>query len=46
MARDDPVYWIQYNQRQLTRVYPGGSRIDSSNLDPVTMWNTGSQLGN
>lgn len=44
-AREDPVYWVQYNQKQMTRVYPGGGRIDSSNLDPVTMWNVGCQLG-
>ena len=28
-------------QRQFVRTYPAGSRIDSSNYDPIPMWNTG-----
>lgn len=35
----------QYNARQLSRVYPGGLKMDSSNYDPQEMWNAGCQLG-
>ena len=36
--------FITYNKRQLSRIYPAGARIDSSNYDPTPMWNCGSQL--
>lgn len=29
---------------QLSRVYPKGQRIDSSNYNPVPFWNSGSQM--
>lgn len=32
------------NQTCLTRVYPKGQRIDSSNYDPMPVWNCGSQM--
>ena len=31
-------------ERQLVRTYPKGTRFDSSNYDPVQMWNCGIQL--
>ena len=34
-----------YNKRQLSRIYPAGSRVNSSNYDPVNMWNCGCQIG-
>ena len=34
----------RYNMRQLSRVYPNGKRVDSSNYDPRVMWNCGIQL--
>ncbi|EGD83199.1 phospholipase C gamma [Salpingoeca rosetta] len=34
----------RYNIRQLSRVYPNGKRVDSSNFDPRVMWNAGMQL--
>ncbi|GBG32084.1 1-phosphatidylinositol 4,5-bisphosphate phosphodiesterase 1 [Hondaea fermentalgiana] len=34
----------EYAQRHLVRVYPAGSRVDSSNYDPVSAWNAGCQL--
>ena len=37
--------FINYNKRQLSRIYPAGARIDSSNYDPIALWNCGSQLG-
>src|SRR6218665_59252 len=35
---------MRLNQRHLIRVYPKGQRIDSSNYDPIPMWNSGCQL--
>lgn len=34
----------RYNQKQFTRVYPHGMRVDSSNFDPIKFWNLGVQL--
>ena len=31
-------------ERQFVRTYPGGSRIDSSNYDPIPLWNHGIQM--
>ena len=28
-------------ERQIVRTYPAGSRMDSSNYDPIPMWNAG-----
>jgi len=39
--RDD---YIQYNRRQVCRIYPAGGRIDSSNYDPHWQWNAGCQI--
>ena len=36
--------FVSYSNRQISRVYPKGQRMDSSNYDPVPMWNAGSQL--
>ena len=36
--------FARYNFRQLSRVYPKGTRVDSSNYDPQPIWNCGSQL--
>ncbi|XP_071999064.1 1-phosphatidylinositol 4,5-bisphosphate phosphodiesterase eta-1 isoform X5 [Engystomops pustulosus] len=36
--------FMQYNQKQLTRIYPSAYRIDSSNFNPVPYWNAGIQL--
>uniref|UniRef100_A0A674D452 Phosphoinositide phospholipase C n=1 Tax=Salmo trutta TaxID=8032 RepID=A0A674D452_SALTR len=33
-----------YNRLQLSRIYPRGQRLDSSNYDPLPMWLCGSQL--
>jgi hypothetical protein len=35
---------VKYNTRQLSRVYPAGKRVDSSNLDPRPHWNVGCQI--
>ncbi|XP_040302987.1 1-phosphatidylinositol 4,5-bisphosphate phosphodiesterase gamma-1 isoform X1 [Herpailurus yagouaroundi] len=36
--------FLQYNRLQLSRIYPKGQRLDSSNYDPLPMWICGSQL--
>ncbi|KAI6647390.1 1-phosphatidylinositol 4,5-bisphosphate phosphodiesterase delta-1-like [Oopsacas minuta] len=36
--------FVEYNKRQISRIYPKGSRIDSSNYNPVPMWYHGSQI--
>jgi len=35
---------IQLTNRQMIRIYPKGSRTDSSNYNPIPFWNTGCQL--
>lgn len=37
--------FIEYNSRQLSRIYPKGTRTGSSNYDPMDYWIVGSQLG-
>ena len=36
--------YVQHNAYQLSRIYPAGSRVDSSNYDPVPMWMAGCQV--
>jgi phosphatidylinositol phospholipase C delta len=36
--------WREYNQHHMTRTYPAGTRVDSSNYNPVLAWAMGSQL--
>lgn len=36
--------FVVINRMQLTRLYPKGTRVDSSNYDPLPAWNCGSQL--
>ena len=45
-SKDNCPEFLEYNQRQLSRIYPAGLRIDSSNYNPVQFWNVGCQLGN
>ncbi|XP_067941353.1 1-phosphatidylinositol 4,5-bisphosphate phosphodiesterase beta-1-like [Watersipora subatra] len=39
-----PVEFVNYNKRQLSRIYPRGTRVDSSNYMPQVFWNAGCQL--
>ncbi|XP_078256888.1 1-phosphatidylinositol 4,5-bisphosphate phosphodiesterase gamma-2 isoform X2 [Rhinoraja longicauda] len=34
----------EYNRKQLSRIYPKGQRIESSNYDPILLWQHGSQM--
>uniref|UniRef100_A0A674BW76 Phosphoinositide phospholipase C n=1 Tax=Salmo trutta TaxID=8032 RepID=A0A674BW76_SALTR len=36
--------FIHHNMTKLSRIYPAGSRTDSSNYDPVPLWNAGCQI--
>ena len=44
MATSHGPEFAAYNNRRLTRVYPSGARIDSSNMHPQVHWNAGCQL--
>jgi hypothetical protein len=43
-AREHPSTFLDYNRRQLSRTYPAGVRIDSSNYDPLPLWAVGCQM--
>ena len=40
-----PEEFVNHNKTFLSRVYPAGKRVDSSNYNPQEMWNCGCQLG-
>ncbi|CAH3045442.1 unnamed protein product, partial [Porites lobata] len=40
-----PEEFVNYNKSFLSRVYPAGKRVDSSNFNPQDMWNCGCQMG-
>jgi phosphatidylinositol phospholipase C beta len=42
--KQNPVEFVNYNKRQISRVYPKGSRYDSSNYMPQVFWNAGCQM--
>ena len=44
-SRNNSTSFMMYNKRQLSRIYPSGRRVDSSNYNPVDMWNSGCQIG-
>nr|AUC64089.1 phospholipase C [Neogonodactylus oerstedii] len=44
LLKESPVEFVNYNKRQLSRVYPRGTRVDSSNFLPHQFWNAGCQL--
>ena len=36
--------WAVYNQSHISRIYPAGSRVDSSNYSPLLAWSVGCQM--
>lgn len=44
LLKEYPVQFVNYNKYQLSRVYPVGTRFDSSNFMPQVFWNAGCQL--
>lgn len=43
-SKDNARLWRKYNVNHMTRTYPSGSRVDSSNYNPVVAWAMGCQL--
>nr|XP_018666895.1 1-phosphatidylinositol 4,5-bisphosphate phosphodiesterase gamma-1 isoform X2 [Ciona intestinalis] len=43
-CRDKARIFINYNRKQFSRIYPKGSRVESSNYNPMPFWNCGTQL--
>ena len=41
MLKENPVEFVNYNKRQLSRIFPRGTRLDSSNFMPQAFWNAG-----
>uniref|UniRef100_A0A8C7KKC7 Phosphoinositide phospholipase C n=1 Tax=Oncorhynchus kisutch TaxID=8019 RepID=A0A8C7KKC7_ONCKI len=39
-----PIEFVEYNKKQLSRIYPKGTRVDSSNYMPQLFWNVGCQM--
>lgn len=46
LGQEHGTNFVIYNQKHISRIYPKGSRTDSSNYDPIPYWNMGCQLGN
>lgn len=44
VAQANPEAFIQINEAYLSRIYPAGSRYDSSNFHPQLYWNCGCQI--
>ncbi|XP_044272158.1 1-phosphatidylinositol 4,5-bisphosphate phosphodiesterase gamma-1 isoform X2 [Tribolium madens] len=44
MCQQEKKFFVKYHQHQFSRVYPKGQRVDSSNYNPINMWNMGSQM--
>ena len=38
---EDRLFWLNHHQKLLTRVYPKGTRFDSSNYNPFPGWAIG-----
>ncbi|XP_033021596.1 1-phosphatidylinositol 4,5-bisphosphate phosphodiesterase delta-1 isoform X1 [Lacerta agilis] len=44
LAQESGTDFIHHNIGHLSRIYPAGWRTDSSNYNPVDMWNVGCQI--
>jgi len=42
--KEDPTQFVDYNKRQLSRIYPKGARVASDNYQPQLYWNAGCQM--
>ncbi|XP_074479137.1 1-phosphatidylinositol 4,5-bisphosphate phosphodiesterase beta-3 isoform X1 [Sebastes fasciatus] len=42
--KNSPIEFVEYNKNQLSRIYPKGTRVDSSNYMPQLFWNVGCQM--
>uniref|UniRef100_A0A1I8NY27 1-phosphatidylinositol 4,5-bisphosphate phosphodiesterase gamma n=1 Tax=Stomoxys calcitrans TaxID=35570 RepID=A0A1I8NY27_STOCA len=43
-VQQNTLLFVAYHRHQISRVYPKGQRLDSSNFNPVPFWNVGSQM--
>ncbi|XP_061611967.1 1-phosphatidylinositol 4,5-bisphosphate phosphodiesterase delta-3-A-like [Phyllopteryx taeniolatus] len=43
-VKDSGMYFVRHNSHHLSRIYPSGQRLQSSNYNPQEMWNGGCQL--
>ncbi|XP_059082228.1 1-phosphatidylinositol 4,5-bisphosphate phosphodiesterase eta-2-like isoform X1 [Tigriopus californicus] len=44
VAASSPEKFVNYNRRNLSRIYPRGTRLFSSNFDPLPLWLVGCQM--
>ncbi|CAJ1076261.1 -phosphatidylinositol 4%2C5-bisphosphate phosphodiesterase delta-3-A [Xyrichtys novacula] len=44
LIKDTGKLFVRHNSRQLSRIYPSGQRLQSSNYDPQEMWNAGCHM--
>ncbi|XP_071181783.1 inactive phospholipase C-like protein 2 [Mytilus edulis] len=44
LAMACPEEFVNHNKRFLSRIYPNGMRVDSSNYNPQDLWNCGCQM--
>ncbi|CAL1281932.1 unnamed protein product [Larinioides sclopetarius] len=44
LAYSEGEAFVAHNRRHVSRIYPKGTRTDSTNYDPVPYWNIGCQL--
>uniref|UniRef100_A0A1Y1KG69 1-phosphatidylinositol 4,5-bisphosphate phosphodiesterase gamma n=1 Tax=Photinus pyralis TaxID=7054 RepID=A0A1Y1KG69_PHOPY len=44
ICQQENKFFLKYHKIQFSRVYPKGQRIDSSNYNPINLWNSGSQM--
>ncbi|CAH0561056.1 unnamed protein product [Brassicogethes aeneus] len=42
--RTSAIDFVNYNKRQMSRIYPSGARANSSNYMPQVFWNAGCQM--
>uniref|UniRef100_A0A4Y0BS96 1-phosphatidylinositol 4,5-bisphosphate phosphodiesterase n=1 Tax=Anopheles funestus TaxID=62324 RepID=A0A4Y0BS96_ANOFN len=44
LLKSQAIEFVNYNKRQMSRIYPKGTRADSSNYMPQVFWNAGCQM--
>ncbi|XP_062385367.1 1-phosphatidylinositol 4,5-bisphosphate phosphodiesterase delta-1b isoform X2 [Sardina pilchardus] len=44
LAEESATQYIHHNVDKISRIYPAGMRTDSSNYNPVPLWNSGCQI--
>lgn len=44
LIKETGMHFVRHNSHQLSRIYPSGQRLQSSNYNPQDMWNGGCQL--